>query len=384
MKVVHIFISFPDPNQPYNIKLIKRLIASHVNCEIITFGKKCKIENLNVDSFKHYSYRWLWYIIMVFTNYKKFLNYKNHARLGYKLAALYFGRYSTILKFAPDLIHVHHIQVLQPALISFFESENLKYLVSLRGSDVLVRPFRSEEEMAFILGVLEKIRNVHTISENLKNELSKLTKKHFDAFVIHRTVEVDSKINYLPINKNRTKITTIGRLHWAKGYRLSLEALSILKSRKIDFEYHICGAYTDEKIDELKYYINELGLQKHVIFHGHLNSHQLDEVLKETTIYLQSSLSEGIPNTLLRALFYRIPIVTSNAGGIPEVFRNGKDGFLVEKGNSLLLAKALDNLINDEKLMNTIRNSASSINSDYGVEIDGYKDMYLKITSSVT
>ncbi|OBX23257.1 glycosyltransferase family 4 protein [Bizionia sp. APA-3] len=198
--------------------------------------------------------------------------------------------------------------------------------------------------------------------------------------MIRRTVEVDSKIDDLSYKNNCIKITTIGRLHWTKGYRLALEALFILKNNGIDFEYHICGSYTDEQFDELKFCLNDMGLEKYVTFHGHLNSQDLDQMLRQTTIYLQCSLTEGIPNTLLRALFYRIPIVTSNAGGIPEVFRNKKDGFMVEKGNSSLLAEALDALISNKELMTTIRNSASLINSNYDEEISAYENMYDKIT----
>lgn len=379
MTVVHIFASFPNPSQPYNKILISRLKASHVNCHVISFGKSLKNESFSVHSFKHYNYRWLEYIIMVLKNYKKFVKYKSHAGLGYKKATFYFGRYSNILNFSPDVVHVHHMQLLQPQLISFFESAKIKYLVSIRGSDVLVRPYRSKTEMDFILSVLQRITYVHAVSEHLKNKLSELTKKDFIGFVIHRTVEVDSKIDYVPTKNNRIKITTIGRLHWTKGYRLALEALFILKRKKIDFEYHICGSYTNEQIDELEFYINEMGLEKYVVFHGHLNSQKLDVILKETTIYLQTSLSEGIPNTLLRAIFYRIPVVTSNAGGIPEVVRNGKDGIMVEKGSSLLIAKAIENLVNDNELMSTIRESDSPVSADYMDEIQAYKAMYKKI-----
>lgn len=379
MTIVHVFASFPNASQPYNLKLITRLMASQVDCKIITFGKSSKHDGLKVHSFKHYNYRWLRYVIMAITNYKLFLKYKKHTGLRYKKAIFYFGRYSTIIRFTPNIIHVHHIQVLQLHFISFLDILNIKHVVSVRGSDVLVRPYRSKKEMAFLLNVFENISYVHTVSEHLKISLDKLNKKTLEFFVIRRTVEVDSIIDDLSYKNNCIKITTIGRLHWTKGYRLALEALFILKNNNIDFEYHICGSYTDEQFDELKFYINYMGLEKYVTFHGHLNSQDLDQMLSQTTIYLQSSLTEGIPNTLLRALFYRIPIVTSNAGGIPEVFRNKIDGLMVKKGDSIILAKSLEKLINNKELMMTIRNSSSPISSSYMKEINAYKAMYIKI-----
>jgi glycosyltransferase involved in cell wall biosynthesis len=59
---------------------------------------------------------------------------------------------------------------------------------------------------------------------------------------------------------------------------------------------------------------------------------------------------EGTPNVLLEAMSYRLPIVATRAGGVPDLVLDGVNGFLVEKDDTDSLAKSIITLIQSPQL----------------------------------
>ena len=80
---------------------------------------------------------------------------------------------------------------------------------------------------------------------------------------------------------------------------------------------------------------------------GWLDPAAKDALLREAEIFVMSSLSEGMPMALLEAMAYRMAIVATRVGGIPEVLEDGVEGVLVEAGDPAALAAALDGLAAD-------------------------------------
>lgn len=112
---------------------------------------------------------------------------------------------------------------------------------------------------------------------------------------------------------------------------------------------------------------------------GHLNNNQINDVLKETSIYLQTSLTEGIPNTLTRALKLSIPVVSTNAGGISEVFQTSDSGFLLEVGDINGIANAIIKLIENKDIRDKIRSKKNLLLQNKNSEINEYIKMYQDI-----
>ncbi len=382
MKIAHVFVNFPSASQLYNLKLINRLESVGIHCEIVTFSKKTKFKDFKIISVAHDRYNWFVYVVRSIYNFKLFKLYKKTTKLNHKRAIYYFGRFSILLKINPNVVHVHNVQLLQPSFLHFLKVCNFKCVVSFRGGDLLVRPLRSQKDTYFVVHVAEAIKNIHFVSNNLKMSLIKLKPKNINSFVIHRRAETDNIIINNNTASNTPNILTIGRIHWTKGYQIALKALYLLKGSGIQFYYHICGGYSNEQKDELNYWIAQYELEDNIIFHGHLNSKQIDNLFSLATIYLQSSLSEGIPNTLLRALHNRIPTVTTDAGGISEIFQDNIDGFLVEKGNPEALFMKLKELILNQKLQDQIKNNSNILISNYQQEVNMYKEMYSEVYSN--
>lgn len=146
--------------------------------------------------------------------------------------------------------------------------------------------------------------------------------------------------------QNAYTIGSIGRLSSEKGYGYLIEALSLLVKKGIDARLVIIGeGYERGLLEEL---IAQLGLKDRILLPGYRNNAQY--YLPYFKAFVISSLTEGLPITLLEAMQAKVPIVATKVGGIPEALSNGKAGILVEPNNADALEQAILLLFKDKRL----------------------------------
>lgn len=112
-----------------------------------------------------------------------------------------------------------------------------------------------------------------------------------------------------------------------KGQEYVIKAISQLKSEGFDFEYQLVGG-GDQSY--LKSVAEKYNVTDKINFIGELEHKKVYEWLENIDIYVQPSLTEGLPRTVIEALSKGCPICGSNAGGIPELIDNK---FVFEKKN---------------------------------------------------
>lgn len=109
------------------------------------------------------------------------------------------------------------------------------------------------------------------------------------------------------------QIVSIGELHTSKGYDRALIALA--QCKHLEWTYHIMG--TGEQRAYLEKLIAELELTGRVYLHGFVENASL--YLNSFDLFLFPSRTEALGYVAIEALFTKLPIIASNAGGIPEV-----------------------------------------------------------------
>lgn len=130
--------------------------------------------------------------------------------------------------------------------------------------------------------------------------------------------EIDVLNNHISLLKNAKSIKKIGMIGNValpyKGFEVLFKALSSIKD---PFELEIVGG---GKQDWIKKIISKYSLEKKVILRGRLNSrNEIDQFLDKLDLYVQPSLTEGLPRSVIEAMSRGCPIIASNAGGIPEL-----------------------------------------------------------------
>lgn len=146
-----------------------------------------------------------------------------------------------------------------------------------------------------------------------------------------------------------------------KGYEVLFKALS---SINIDFTLSIVGGGDNKWINEL---IKKYSLENNIKLIGRINEKQkIYEFLDSLDLYLQPSLTEGLPRSVIEAMSRACPIIASNAGGIPELINN--DYIYTVKDHKKLSQLILSATKNKEELKKmSIENFKNSRNYEFEI-----------------
>lgn len=163
--------------------------------------------------------------------------------------------------------------------------------------------------------------------------------------VLYNAVNTYSKNLY---NKNAKNILFLGRLGERKGTFDLLKAIKVLDSEiGKDIKFYLCG---DGAVEEVKERIKDLGLEHRIAHVGWTDGKQKQEFMKNTMINVLPSYNEGLPMAILETMAYGIPNISTDIASIPEVIRNGENGYLMTPGDIDTLTDCLRNLINNAGL----------------------------------
>jgi len=169
----------------------------------------------------------------------------------------------------------------------------------------------------------------------------------------------------LPVNA--PLIGVVGRVTRLKGVEDFLRAAALIAPRFPDARFVIVGGcvtvngrtvVNDEAyFGELTSLAVELGLGDRLIFTGYRPD--VTPILRELSVSVLPSLSEGLSNTLLESMAAGLPVVATNVGGTPEAVQDGENGFLIRPGDPCAIADAVCRLLDEPALARRLGDTAS-------------------------
>jgi glycosyltransferase involved in cell wall biosynthesis len=142
----------------------------------------------------------------------------------------------------------------------------------------------------------------------------------------------------------RPRLVAVGRLKAPKDFLTLVRAVAELPARAC--ELVVVGDGPDR--EELEAEIRDLGLDGDVRLLGERSD--VAELLAGADAFVLSSVSEGMPISVLEAMAAGLPVVATQVGGVPELVADGETGFLVPPGEPQALADALRRLLADQDL----------------------------------
>ena len=153
------------------------------------------------------------------------------------------------------------------------------------------------------------------------------------------------------IEKEDVKLLFLSNLIESKGIYVLLDACKVLKERGLDFTCDFVGgeskAVSGEAFCEA---IAERGLADRVIYHGPQYGEDKGRFFTEADIFVQPTFDDCFPLTLVEAMQYRLPIVSTDVGAIPDMIVEGVNGLMCQQRDVPSLVVALETLIKDGAL----------------------------------
>ena len=191
------------------------------------------------------------------------------------------------------------------------------------------------------------------LAESLFSDVKKYVNRN-DVFIcpngIPETLEVEA---HAERHNAVRRLLFLSNLHEEKGVLVLLDALKILKDRNYSF---VCDFVGGESVEiNAARFDNEVklrGLMSQVVYHGKKYGKDKAAFFDQANIFVFPTFYcyEAFPLVNLEAMEYKLPIVTTDEGGIPDVVKNGENGLVAKKKNAVSLADCMEKLLEDKDL----------------------------------
>lgn len=144
-------------------------------------------------------------------------------------------------------------------------------------------------------------------------------------------------------------VVSIGRLSKQKDFGTLIRATAELKKKIPDIRVAILGEGNERTY--LERLVGSLGLVNNITFTGYVK--HPETYIRSSKVFVLSSVYEGFSNAILEALAEGVPVVASDCpGGNSEVIANGRNGYLVEVGNYVGFATAIEKVLLNREAFN--------------------------------
>ena len=186
------------------------------------------------------------------------------------------------------------------------------------------------------------------LRKDLRFTSSKHIKMIHNGFVSEKDIDYHfTDITDYDLDKgNNFVFCAVGRLQPVKNYRLFIEAANqILKAYK-NVRFWIIG--NGDEYDNLSNQIKDLGIESNVRLWGYRTD--IDVALSRADVFVQTSFTEGSPNTIAEAMRASKPIISTNSTDLSEMINNEENGFIVKNNDLDSLVSAMEKLLNLNEL----------------------------------
>ncbi len=296
----------------------------------------------------------------------------------------------TVKLYGIDLLHVHY--AIPHAYAGYMAKKMLEeegiylpMITTLHGTDITLvgkHPFY-KTAVNFSINQSDVVTSV---SENLKQR----TLEFFD---IRKEIEVVP--NFIDKKKYSTSFTDCQRSIMAEDHERIITHVSNFRQVKhIPDVIHIFNKIQQRipaklvmvgegpEKENAEFLCEQLGLIDKVHFLG--NSNEIDRILCFSDLFLLPSKSESFGLAALEAMINRVPVISTNAGGIPEVNKHGITGFLSEVGDVDDMAKNALKILQDDEILEKFKENAAIAAQEFDIlkVLPLYEEIYQKAYNS--
>lgn len=196
--------------------------------------------------------------------------------------------------------------------------------------------------------------------------------------VLYNAVSTYERNPYLLDAKN---VLFLGRLGVRKGSFDLIEAIKRLDDKiPKDVRFYLCGDVGEKEVEAM---VKELGIEHRIAHIGWIDGEQKKEIISKSMINCLPSYNEGLPMTILETMAAGVPNISTNIASIPEVIKDGENGYLITPGDIDTLTDKLYDLIQNGSLRkNFSERSYQIISENFSLDnnIGKLKNIYEKLS----
>lgn len=290
-----------------------------------------------------------------------------------------------------DILHVHY--AIPHAYAGYMAKEMLKQegievpmITTLHGTDITLvgsHPFY-RPAVSFSINNSDVVTSV---SESLKNDTLRLFDISKEINVVPNFIDYDSITNNftdcqrdLMASPDERIITHISNFRKVK--RIS-DVIEVFHRVQLEIPAKLLMVGEGPERDAAEELCQKLGIEDKVRFLG--NSNEIDKILCFSDLFLLPSEAESFGLAALEAMVNRVPVVSSNAGGIPEVNIDGVTGYLSNVGNIADMAQNAIRILQDDETLETFKENAKKEAAKFDINriVPLYEALYKRALDSV-
>lgn len=256
----------------------------------------------------------------------------------------------TLIVFRPDLVHIH-----SSFGASFYRKTPFVLLASvfripvvnhIHGSELGgFYGSRSEAHRRFIRSIYARCSKILVLSERWKDSFSEMIDP----------CKMEVVFNYSVLGQRRAgdmqnappMVLFLGFLSELKGCFDIPKVAQLTLAQAEQTEFVLAGTGSAGDMRQIKAKAAALGVEHRLVFPGWITGEEKEALLRRASVFFLPSYTEGMPMSILEAMGYGIPVVSTTVGGIPELVQHGKNGFLLEPADAEGFAEAILTLLKD-------------------------------------
>lgn len=271
----------------------------------------------------------------------------------------------------PELVHIH--SSFGP---SFYRKLPFIYMASwakipiinhIHGADFYgFYVNANDKKKALIEKVYEKCNRLIALSPEWKDKLKGIVAEDKIEIIENYSILHEDAFQERMHRHCNNQVLFLGELGHRKGcYDIPAVIEQVVKAIP-EVKFILCGAGKETDERAIRELLREKGVEANVVFPGWVRGEMKDKILRDADVFFLPSYNEGMPMSVLDAMGYGLPVVSTNVGGIPKIVRDGENGICCEPGDVGKFSEGIIELLSN----NATRVSAS--NSSIEIVKKGY------------
>jgi glycosyltransferase involved in cell wall biosynthesis len=254
--------------------------------------------------------------------------------------------------------HWYFFLVVAPAIV-MAGLLNKKTILNYRGGEAEI--FLSKWGFLAI-PLMKKADIISVPSHFLKEVLEKATGK--EVLIVPNVIDTQI-FQYKERGHIKPYIVVSRQLEPRYNIACAIRAFKIIKDKYPEAKLKIAGTGTEK--NNLKKLSDNLELRD-VYFLGALSHNQLAKVYDECDIMINSSNTDNFPGAILEAFACGLPVVTTNAGGIPFMVKEGENGILIDPDDHAALARGVFTLLQNPEMVQSLSLNGRKVSEKHSWE----------------